>query len=63
MNIFNVFQGRWYKHFCFLNMGNHFFEYDYTPDQVRDIFDSSISYSISWSNEKHINDSNILYKP
>jgi charged multivesicular body protein 7 len=28
-----VAEGRWYKHFCFLNMGNHFFEYDHTPDQ------------------------------
>ncbi len=27
------FEGTWYEHNCFLNMGVHYFNFNYQPDQ------------------------------
>ena len=30
---FFSFQTEWYKHYCFINMGDHWFQLDYDVDQ------------------------------
>lgn len=38
-------EGRWFKHYCFLNMGNHFFEFNYDPEQnCQDVFPAQLVY-------------------